>query len=713
MHSTAIPSTDADAVRALFQRDGALARVLEGFEERKEQTALAEGVRLALTQSEAGFFEAGTGTGKSLAYLLPAAMYALAHEKRVVVSTHTISLQEQLVQKDLPLVHKLLPQLRSSLVKGWSNYVCRLRLEARRFSDPELFEDGDDEALERLVAWAEETEDGTRSDLPFEPSHALWGSVCAESDSCLRSNCPYYHRCHFFRDRAAMSEAHILVVNHHLLFADVAIRRELGWETDHAVLPHYDAAILDEAHHVEDVATAYLGATLSQLGAEQLFGRLYRRRQGRSRGVLPRLAQVETGTPDSKGVVSQEAEWAGLLTEAERALQAFFEATMRALSTPGPGGRDKRRLSSALLPKWEVDIVPLALEAGKRVSALSALLAHETKRLGTPEEPALLSLKGEADAARRRLSNLARTLEHFAIADIEESVTWLEQVGRRRTHRLVRAPIDVGPAILDWVSHQVEALVLVSATLSVAGTFEYQRSRLGLEGSVEVAQKLGVREALFDSPFDFRRQALLAVADNLPDPSDPHFVDALAHAVERLVIASRGRALVLFTSFRTLESVRRTIAPTMAAQGLTLLAQGEAPRTRLLERFKTARGAVLLGTDSFWEGIDVPGEALSLVILTRLPFDVPTEPIGLARSERMQAAGRSPFYEYALPRAVLKLKQGFGRLIRTTSDRGAVVICDPRVKSRSYGRTFLNALPPCRREDGDSEYLASVLSDFL
>lgn len=693
-----VSSTHDDPMEALFRQGGHLTTLLDGFEERPEQAALAQQIRAALQAGEVGFFEAGTGTGKSLAYLLPAAAYALEHDARVVVSTHTISLQEQLINKDIPTVTSIYPDLRCTLVKGWSNYICRLRLDDRRFSEGDLLDAEVGEHLDALVEWAETTEDGTRSDLnlPFEPNARLWSEVCAESDSCLRAECPYYQRCPIFRDRAAMAESHLLIVNHHLLLADVALRRALGWETEQAVLPAYEAVIFDEAHHVEDVATAHLGTTLSQLGIEQLFRRLSRRRMGEMIDGLNKAGET-------KGLVDR-----------------FFQAVGGTLLPFGKGqsagtGAQRWRLTPEQLDQWYGSVTPAAMEAAEHVAALGATIAEALKDWPSDEALEHLSAKGQAEAMRKRLAGLALSLQHFAQPALEDEVIWLEQTDVMARRRLVRSPIDVGPAFFEWASNQCRSLIFLSATLAVGGNFSYYRQRLGFHDQAPegTGERTGSREALYPSPFDFEEQALLAVAQDLPDPMDAAYPEALAEAVLRFVRASRGRALVLFTSYAALRSVQRAIGPALHDDGFPLLVQGDAPRQRLLHDFKATSGAVLLGTDTFWEGVDVPGEALSLVVVTRLPFDVPTDPIAAARSERVRAEGGSPFFEYALPRAVLKLKQGFGRLIRKHTDRGVVVICDRRVVTKRYGRAFLDALPSCRRLYASTQDVAKAISQFL
>lgn len=697
-----------------FGPAGELSRLLPGYEHRREQEVMAHGVMRTLARGDVGFFEAGTGTGKSLAYLIPASLHALREEKPVVVSTYTISLQEQLIHKDIPLVQRIFPELRAVLVKGWRNYVCYQRLQSALQAPGDLLDPGHDQELAKVARWAQVTEDGTLSDLPFQPDPELWDEVCAESDSCLRSQCPHFDRCPLMRDRAEMSKAHLLVVNHHLLFSDVAVRRELGWEADAAVLPGYDSVIVDEAHHLEDVATDHLGAVLSSRGVTQLFGRIYRRQGPRGRGVVAALRRILAERGDVEQLTRLETEVAPAVARAEGAMEQLFSVVRRWRGERiGPG--------EALA--WEAEFGLPAREAAAEARAVGSMLRRLREAIGgdgddafsaTPNDSFVLTTAAQLDAVCRRLSALEASLAHFSNLDTDQEVYWLEREGRIGEHvRLRSAPVDVGPQVREWVAAQCQSLVLVSATLTVHGSFRYFRDRLGLGGGGLVAGRMEVKESAIASPFDYERQAMLALVRDLPEPTHPDYAERLPQAVHAFVSASRGRALVLFTSFALMERAKAALAKPLAREGKELLVQGEAPRSRLLDAFRRGEAAVLLGTDSFWEGVDVPGEALSLVVLTRLPFDVPTEPVAAARTERLQQMGRSPFAEYTLPRAVLKLKQGFGRLIRTRSDRGAVVICDRRVLEKSYGRVFLESLPPCRRISGDAADVAEHIRRFL
>lgn len=713
MRANGWPMETTDEIGAVFGPTGRLSEVIPGFEYRREQRELAAAVQGALRRGEVGLFEAGTGTGKSLAYLIPAAAYALAAKKAVVVSTYTISLQEQLLRREIPVVKRLFPDLSAALVKGWRNYVCHLRLEGALAAPQDLFDVESGDELLQVARWARETEEGTLSDLPFEPRREVWDLVAAESDSCLRSRCPHYAGCPLFRDRARLAGSHLLIVNHHLLFADIALRRRVGWESDQAVLPSYAAAILDEAHHVEDVATEYFGASLSARGVAQLFSRFHRRRQGHSRGILPALRRLllEGGEEAGPHIHSLDTELIPALSRAEEAVLGALAEARRFF--------EKRRSRGALAlgaedaGEWQEG--PGA-ELGRAAAAvqLAASLAKPLPKAlerAALESPWAAALAGQLEAAGRRLSNLASTLEGLRVIDMSENVYWIEEDGGARDVRLASAPIDVGPGVAEWIEAQCESVILVSATLSVGGSFAYVRERLGL-ARFEVGV-LRVREARVDSPFEYREQALLGLVDELPEPTEPAFAERLPHALLQLLTASKGRALVLFTSFALLEQARRSLEPALSEQGMALLAQGAAPRTALLEAFRSRPGSVLFGTDSFWEGIDVPGEALSLVVVTRLPFDVPTDPVTQARSERLRAQGRSSFGEYLLPRAALKVKQGFGRLIRRQADRGAVVILDRRVLTRAYGRVFLDSLPECPHVVGSVGEVSRSVARFL
>ena len=650
------PRSLPEAAGAVFASGGALARAAEGdfeYEARPQQVEMAQAVAAALEGHRHLVVEAGTGVGKSLAYLVPLILHAKRAGVRTLVSTHTISLQEQLVGKDLPLLeNRLGVAFRVALVKGRMNYLCLRRLARARQHQRELFAEGLGEELERLRAWADETADGSLQELRRPPSPEAWSAVCAEHGNCLGAKCPERKRCFLQRARARMQDADVLVANHHLLFSDLALRREGA-----SFLPDAAAIVLDEAHTVEDVASEHLGLRLSPHGFEHWLRRLFAPDSGK--GLLGYLragpaAQTTTRLWDAV---------ADLFHEVPRA--AGLAARESQKTVPGP----------------------LALE-----SAVPDLLRELAAQLG-----ALIDdLEDQDDESRAELRHLRGVglalggmLEAFLAQSLPDHVYWIEREGRRRQLVLHSAPIEVAPLLRDALFGQIPSVTLTSATLAVGGRLDYFRDRLGA-GADCATLCLG-------SPFDHARQMRLHVAENAPDPKDKAaFAEAVAKGVLRWALKTRGRAFALFTSDELLKRTAQALRAPLEDAGLTLLAQGEGlARRAMLETFRKNEGYVLFGLDSFWMGVDVRGDALSNVILTRLPFAVPDHPIVAARLKRIKEKGGDPFREYSLPEAVLKFRQGFGRLLRSQTDEGIVVVLDSRLLTKWYGRVFLRSLPEC------------------
>lgn len=681
--------------------NGPFVSAFDRFELRPGQQQMAAGVAEALEQGHVALIEAGTGTGKSLAYLVPAALFAIHHSQRVVISTNTINLQEQLLQKDIPMVQQtLLPHLRARLVKGWSNYLCLMRLQAA--VQEEALEPGAEDSLAQICEWASKTVEGSLSELGRKS--ALWTEVCAESDGCLRNDCPFFSRCFLFRARAELEEAHLLVVNHHLLFADVAVRRVVGWDTERSVLPSYSHAIVDEAHHMEEVATDFLSASLSEYALSRFLGRLYRRGQRSSRGVLSQIVGyasqwlLEDRQPARAERILSRIEHTiqPMMGKAAATVQGCFEAARLWL-----GNQATRRIRDKA--EWHTQVGSSLLALEESLKGLSTNLGKLSSDVGpvVADEP---GVRMELEALVQRGLALAELARKLALAEGDDEVFWVEQQGRRGRVRMVATSLDVAPAIEEWITN-LSAIVCTSATLTIGQSFTYMRSRLGLTG-------VDCTELVIPSPFNYREQVLVSVPRSIPDPNDPKYPETLACAVAQIVKASGGRALVLFTSYSMLRYVAQALQPVSDQEGWPLLVQGEQSRAHILNAFRDS-ASVLLGTDSFWEGVDVPGEALSCLVLTRLPFRVPDDPVVEARLELLRRRGQDPFYSYSLPDAVLKFKQGFGRLIRTRHDRGVVVICDQRILARSYGRGFLASLPECASHQGSVEEVVFAIREWL
>lgn len=685
-----------------FAPGGALARELPNYEHRPQQSLMAQRVAATLQKGGVALIEAGTGTGKSLAYLIPAARAALASDRPVVISTHTINLQEQLIHKDIPLVRQAeMPELKAVLVKGWSNYLCLQRYESVLASSGDLLEPDEEMQFAAIREWVVSgPEEGSRHELPFSPSSAVWEQVAAESDTCSRQACPFYDRCYLFKARREMEGAHLLIVNHHLLFADFAVRSRIGWDTDRAVLPRYDHVIIDEAHHLEDVATDHLGFRLTQGGWHQFLGRLARSaRAGKAKGILPAL-QSRLSSEDG-----EEAEQAldliadTILPNLHRVRDLgdhFFQVIGQWLTmqgVPEPFTDTPVQATIVVDASWRELVQPAADRWLDELERLADSLADLAAMLRT-QSSEWIPMAQEVEAFAARGVHMLHAVAEIAAAEDPDHVFWVE--GRRQRHAnhefqvaLSSAPIEVGSAIRRWLDEGIQSLVCCSATLAVGGSFQYVRERIGLYET-----PLLVEELILPSPFAYEEQAAVFVPEDICDPTDDAFPDMLAAGLARLLTAVGGRAFVLFTSHTLLKQVKQRIEPILSDAGIPLWAHGDAPRHQLVERFASHPGSVLLGTDSFWEGVDVAGDALSLVVIVRLPFEVPSHPVAKARTQRLADAGKRPFYDYTLPRTALRLKQGFGRLIRSRTDRGAVVIYDGRVVRRGYGKALLASLPP-------------------
>ncbi|MBN1770140.1 MAG: ATP-dependent DNA helicase [Deltaproteobacteria bacterium] len=668
-----------EVVRRFFAADGPLADVLgPGFEARPEQLAMAQAVLAALWTDHLALIEAGTGTGKTLAYLVPAALFG----GRTVISTFTRHLQDQLATKDVPLVERALGRpLEAIVMKGLGNYLCRRRLDGhlRAAAVPPEH----DPRLAALLAWSRETRTGDRAELAWlRDDDPLWREVQSGADVRLGARCPHFDRCFVTQLRRRAARAHLVIVNHHLFFADLAVPEE----SSSRVLPPWDAAVFDEAHELEDAAAGFFGVRVSSRRVDLFRTDVARRLQSLGVGGRGSDSAARSTTLDR-------------IDEAVRDVARLGERLAELSGGPGDGEGAGRRapLGEALT----------AEEIGARYRAADDALErveHHLRTLGEgDDELALLA---------QRCANLRGDLAELMEGDDEGHVTWIEPpraapavgllAGRGRRGRgrraataevrlppglvLGRTPLDIAGLLQQRLYARGSPVVFTSATLADHRGFDFVRRRFGMpEDALELR---------LASPFDFERQALLYVPDDLPEPKDAGYREALLARTKALLELTGGGALLLYTSFRN----QRWMAEGLRALGHDdLLVQGEAPRHVLLERLRSERDAVLLATASFWQGVDVAGEALRLVVIDKLPFDVPADPLVRARIERIRREGGNPFGDYQVPVAALALRQGFGRLIRSRRDRGIVAILDVRLHSRRYGRAFLGALPRCTR----------------
>jgi ATP-dependent DNA helicase DinG len=688
---------DVRGVDALLGAAGPIARLHQRYEDRASQRGFARTIARLYNGGGIGVLEAGTGVGKSLGYLVPALRWAAQNGERTVVSTNTINLQEQLVGKDLPFLARALEDqpVRFALLKGWHNYVCLLRLEQARGAGATLFDPGSVADMEAIAAWAERTGDGSLSDLVTPPKPDVWDEVAAEPDLCLRLQCPHFDRCFLFAARRQAAQADVIVVNHHLLLADLAVRRASQKWDDSAVLPPYSRLVIDEGHHLEDAAASHLGATATRRGLQRLFGRLERR----GKGLLPTLAARLSTRKDLLSVASLDLVHARLFPSAVAAREKggvvfdLLDGLMQEARVP------VLRLTETFAehPIWRAGLAAALEDLLRELALLGDNLRLVRERLETDEQAleAQAALLGELRGVSRRLDNAGDALrEGLTPAGKHPTVRWLEVRGKERNLAVTSVPLDLAPILREDLFKRLETAIVTSATLSTDGKFDFVRARLGLtEDDVEPETQV------FPSPFDYPSQAMLAVPTDIPAPNvDPrgHF-EAVVDAIAEVAHAAGGGVFALFTSHRDVREAAQVLRERGVDQRFPLMVHGEDGRAALLRRFTDAGHAILLGTSSFWEGVDVPGDPLRALVLSKLPFKVPTEPLTAAHCEAIASRGGDPFREYMIPHAALRLKQGFGRLIRTATDQGVVVLMDPRAESKPFGRELVEGLPPARR----------------
>ena len=698
-------SIDPQRVAADLGPGGPVAREHGRYEDRESQRAMAATIARVYNDGGVGLLEAGTGVGKSLGYLVPALRWAAANGERTIVSTNTINLQEQLVGKDLPFLARALgdQKVRFALLKGWRNYLCKARLAQATEGAALLFEDGTTAELKAIAAWAERTADGSLADLPTPPRPEVWDEVSAEGDICTRMKCSHFEECFVFKARRAAADADVIVVNHHLLLSDVAVRRASQNWNEAAVLPAYGRLIVDEGHHLEDAAAAHLGCTVTRRGMQRLVNRLDRR----GKGLLPALATRLAASNDLLSTASNDL-LESRLEPAVRGLRDKSALLFDLLDTLiQESGETVVRLTHnfASHPIWEAGLTRAFEDTLGEIEMLSEGLRVVRERIegSTKLDEALAPLMNELRSVTRRLEAAGDGLRRALAPPAEDdSVRWVEVRGRERSVALSSVPLDLAPILREDLFRRLDSAIVTSATLTAsrgdvasdAKRFDFLARRLGLDDP-----GLTPTTAVFPSPFRYETQSLLVIPPDTPAPN----VDADGHrrAVTRMVLdvaeASDGGLFVLFTSHREVRQMAAELRARGTERRWPLLVHGEDGRDALLARFRASGKAILLGTASFWEGVDVPGEALRGLVIAKLPFRVPTEPVTAAQCEAIAARGGDPFAEFMLPHASLRLKQGFGRLIRTSTDRGVVVLGDPRAVTKRYGRGLLDELPAARR----------------
>ncbi len=644
-------------VNDILGSSGTLAQKLPGFETRPEQLQMAQAVAVSLEKKHHLAVEAGTGVGKSFAYLVPAVKKLQRDQGRILVSTFTINLQQQLMQKDIPLLQQTLDiPVNACLAKGRSNYLCLRRLNYARTKQKFLFSDMGTE-IENLLLWAQTTEDGSLADLKNAPSMKVWDTVCSEHGNCPGRRCKHFQDCFYRKARRKLETANLIIANHALLFSDLVLK-----DQNYKLLPEYSEIIIDEAHNIEHVAEDHLGISASNLALDYLFNDLYNPR--RRKGLLAWLEDAK----NARSLLKNARESAKIFFTQ---VQAWYDHTAKTHN----GRAEKECVTDNLSgPLRELRLELARLEKG---------LKDDDDKL-------------EISRYVERCRDFEISVRDFLTQPSENHVYWIETSFSRKKRVLLRsAPLNPGPDIKRLLFEPFSSVITTSATLSCQGEkgkqgFEFFASRIGLE------EYEGLR---LGSPFDYSSQVTLYIEADLPEPNHEQFSAMASRAIQRYLLQTEGRAFVLFTSYSMLNNFAKTLGPWMAQHDLDLLCQGAGQdRSELLETFRQDNRSVLFGTDSFWQGVDVPGQALSNVIIVRLPFAVPNHPLTSGRIEHLKQNGQDPFYDYQLPTAILKFKQGFGRLIRTKTDSGIIVVLDSRIVRRGYGKHFLDAVPKAKVE---------------
>ena len=683
-----IQKLDTFELSSYLAEGGPLSKLTPNFEERPVQIELLQNVAESFNQNALGAFEAGTGVGKSYAYLIPSIVWALKNNERIVISTGTINLQQQLCEKDIPMAQKIIGKpVNFVLMKGRQNYVCKRRFEdvtAQR----ELFAE-DNDLLDKLCQWVKNTETGSKSDLSFMPPEALWTRINSESDACMGMRCPYHSECFVMKMRKAATAANLLVVNHHLLFADIEARMHGVGYDEPAVLPPYKRIVFDEAHGIESAATSFFSESFSRFKILKQINQLYRKRKASESGYLCTLTILSSNEEKASSAYEMVNRIKNDIVNLEIAALDLMHSdyTLR------------------LCDKNARDFGPVITLASTLANSIGNFVALSREVMeGIPEEDQDIPAFWESKVLLRRLEDACVVLRDFSAWDEKrDMVFWMQKKALPKDKVqegadpiyvvMTESPLDIAPLMNAGVFEPMQTVVCTSATLKTGHNFSYWMNRTGLN----FAEKERILSREFDSPFPYKKNMLFAVPNDAPLPEEPTFNQWIESALVRLIKAAGGRTLVLFTSYETLRSSFYAVQRSLLNENITCYRQGTDDNARLLQNFKNDITSVLFATDSFWQGVDVPGESLSQVIIVKLPFTVPNDPVFTARAEALEKQGRSSFMDLSVPEAVIKFRQGIGRLIRKSTDRGSVVVLDRRLYEKRYGSIFLSNVPECKK----------------
>ena len=712
----------ADDIRAYFTNDGILSRHKSDFEFRQGQLDMAADVADAFNNNSIAILEAGTGTGKSFAYLIPAFLWAEKNDKRVVISTATIALQHQIFEKDIPMVKKMLNSpLNAALVKGRKNYLCKMKL--LNIQGELMFDD--DEETQNVMDWAANTDTGCIDELQFTPSNDVWERVCGDPDFCLGHNCEFFQSCFLQMARRKATEAHMLILNHHLLFADIQIRSEGAGLDENSLLPPYRKIIFDEAHNIDKSAGSFFAGQFSKGGFYKFLG-LFKQRG--NKGFL-----IQMANKFGKSKIAAVNKFADIINDQiipdftvlySNSVEIFDEideyiGRMIKADNPYRSGNRISHQHRITAEEWED---PTFIEQVRsnigQININLENFAKSVELLIDKFNIAADSVKDKHDidfkmfkAYFNKLENMQQVINKIINSDCEDNVMWFELFGDYESPlwTINTAPIDTVKILKEKVYDVFDSIVFTSATLSVDSKFDYFKNLTGLS----LVRDKAIAAKIYPSPFDYMKQVLFISPDHIPEPNSSAYNDELNEFLRQTIAKTGGSAFVLFTSYSQLGKSYDAVADYLEDKGIRALKQGQMPNGKLVTTFKDDIHSTLFGTDSFWEGVDAPGDTLRYVILTRLPFRMPSDPLEQAKVESMERRGLNPFMDYTLPSAVIRFKQGFGRLIRSRHDYGVVTLLDSRALNKSYGRTFFRSLPRCRFVTGSLAQLCDEIGKFF
>ena len=679
-------------IKPYFEKNGLLSQYFKEFEYRDEQLHMATHIEKGLNDEKKVIVEAGTGTGKTLAYLIPSIQWAVENEKKVIISTNTINLQEQLLNKDIPIVKKIMSKdFKYLLVKGRGNFLCNRKhanLLSTKLVDLEDFSDDQKKQFQALINWGKETKTGDKSELYFEVDYTVWEYFQSETDICAGARCPYKAECFFMKSREERKKADILIANHHIFFSDLAIRKEIGFNTDYSILPEYGLVVFDEAHNIQKVARDYFSYEVSKYSFTKAMNQILNVAQKKkNKGQLEILINyLKKRNYEDKETIEKLLENDIRLNHGN-----LFKA-----------GRDYFDRLIEIFSKGQIGSVSFRIKKDEIMASSFYSMLNDVKENFSLEFNTYLKVVRKTIALLKdtedndgiindfikyteRLETFYENFKFINNLDDEDFIYWVEVNNKKNNSKLVATPLQIDDELSENLYSNLKQMIFTSATIAIENNFDYFKKSIGLEE--ETYNKI------IASPFDYDKQMKVYIPSGLPDPNDRNFLDEIEPLLKKMILKTRGRTFVLFTSYKSLNYMYYMLRDELEKNGINFFIQGMYPRTKLVEMFKNSDAPVLFGTDSFWEGVDVKGEKLVSVIIVKLPFKVPSDPVTEAIIETYELQGKNPFIEYQIPESVIKFKQGIGRLIRSKEDRGIITILDNRIVTKRYGKYFLDSIP--------------------